>query len=192
MGFKFKYQIKDLLMKDNKQDQRCYLPIMASHLASNKDEWSLGNKFMSNHYFVFDMTPSDERSEMFNFVGIGPANNEPLQVLDNHYQDLPNPNIVKDPTKDQSYYIGSWQPNPPLPPGPTPGPHPAPRHPPSKFYEIAFYTLLAALLLSLAILCIIRRRSTSAAQERSSTKVIRGIGDSDFSQASQGSILTVS
>ena len=192
MGFKFKYQIKDLLMKDNKQDQRCYLPIMASHLASNKDEWSLGNKFMSNHYFVFDMTPSDERSEMFNFVGIGPANNEPLQVLDNHYQDLPNPNIVKDPTKDQSYYIGSWQPNPPLPPGPTPGPHPAPRHPPSKFYEIAFYTLLAALLLSLAILCIIRRRNTSAAQERSSTKVIRGIGDSDFSQASQGSILTVS
>ena len=192
MGFKFKYQIKDLLMKDNKQDQRCYLPIMASHLASNTDEWSLGNKFMSNHYFVFDMTPSDERSEMFNFVGIGPANNEPLQVLDNHYQDLPNPNIVKDPTKDQSYYIGSWQPNPPLPPGPTPGPHPAPRHPPSMFYEIAFYTLLATILLSLLILCIIKRRNNSAAQERSSTKVVRGIGDSDFSQASQGSILTVS
>ena len=97
MGFKFKYQIKDLLMQDNQNDSRCYLPIMASHSASNLDEWSMGNKFMSKHYFVFDMTPSDERSAMYNYVGIGPANSNAVQVLDNHYENLANPNIVNDP-----------------------------------------------------------------------------------------------
>ena len=111
---------------------------MAQHSTATTDEWSVGNKLMSGYYFVFDMTPSDERSEMFNFVGIGPANSKTLSVLDEHYADLPNLNVVKDPTKDQSYYIGNWQPNPPLPPGPTPGPHPAPSKPVSKFYEVGF------------------------------------------------------
>ena len=85
----------------------CGLAIMPSELGGI--EWILGSLFMQEHYFVFDMTPKDEKGHNYVQVGIAMKNHED-KVLATHYADK---NSID--AKDISHSIANPSPPPPKP-----------------------------------------------------------------------------
>jgi hypothetical protein len=61
----------------------CYVPVFQSGLGMT-DEWQVGSAMMKEYYVVYDQTPYDERSENYNFIGIGIQNND-AEMLKRHY-----------------------------------------------------------------------------------------------------------
>jgi len=84
---------------DSEGDNVCYLAIFKSSESKGNNEWIFGAAVLNQYYMVYDMTPYDERGEVYNYVGFGPKNLN-NNVLASHYnQSLPG---WKNYTEDQS------------------------------------------------------------------------------------------